>query len=125
MLSLKDSEDLFDLEFHRFGSKKEKFIDRIEALAKETDKALAEKAVSQTQKTLSFVNYLFTHSGQYLQLTLVDHFFKKLKNLRCKLLYSKKIVNRGASQAAILTIRYRLLHSKYENKLTLITIQNK
>lgn len=125
MLSLKDSEDLFNLEFHRLGSKKEKFIDRIETLAKETDKALAEKAVFQTQKNLSFVNYLFTHGGQYLQLTLVDHFFKKLKNLRCKLLYTKKLINGGSSQAAILTIRYRLLHSKNENKLTLITIQKK
>lgn len=124
MLTLKDSEDLFDLEFHTVGSKKRKFIERIELLAEEADNALVQKTIAKAQKIFGFVDYLFTHGGQYIQLALVDHFFKKLKKMQCKLLYVEQNETKEKTGKAMLKICYRMLFSDKEHQLTLITIRN-
>ncbi|MBC9797241.1 hypothetical protein [Sinomicrobium weinanense] len=126
MLTEQDASDLIRLEFPETAAV-EKFTGRLEVLAQKTDEMLSFPATGKTDGVLRLINYLFVHGSKYVRIQLIDHYFKLLKKVKCKLSLGEgeneqKTVS--LAEECKFSIHYRWRCARQYSRLTLITIRS-
>ncbi|AVR45180.1 hypothetical protein C7S20_07780 [Christiangramia fulva] len=127
MLNHKDSKDLILIEFPEMVKEKKNFAQITSLLAAETNDAMKWGVVERAKQVLNFTHYLFLHSNKYVQLLLLDQYYKKLNCVRCNLSFQNFTRNHsgaGGNESQLpFHISYRLRNAKSVMQLTLITIK--
>lgn len=126
MLNQKDSEDLILLNFPEILQGKKDIKNFSQLLARETNSAMKFGIVERAKNILSFTHYLFFHSSRYVQLLLIDQYYKKLNCIHCQLNFGQFLQQnklREDHDHLPLKISYRLRNFDHQLQLTLITIK--
>ncbi|WP_170164425.1 hypothetical protein [Sinomicrobium pectinilyticum] len=126
MLTEQDASDLIRLEFPETATIKN-FSARLEILAQKTDVTLGFPRTEKTAGILQLVNYLFVHGSRYVQVQLIDHYFKLLKKVKCRFNLKRKVNMQKdilPADTDKFQIHYRWRCTHHYSRLTLITIKS-
>ena len=122
MLNQKDSKDLISLEFPELIIKNETLPRIFNHLAMEANRAMVTNPISGAREIFNFTHFLFEHSDKYVQLLLIDQFYKRLSFIHCDLGLSGKTpgVNTAEMQQLPVHVSYRCTTYKNHFQLTRI-----
>jgi hypothetical protein len=123
MLNQKDSKDLISLEFPELMLIRKNLVQSLDLLAMEINKAMTRQQLTRVGKIFNFAHFLFDHSDKYVQLLLIDQFYKKLNFIHCDLLFGNKKSKMAEMPQLPYHISYRCTNFQNHFQLTRISIK--